>query len=323
MQRNPWVEVDFGAPFNVSRLEIENRPDGNYPERLGNFRVFADGKTLGMFSYQQFQGEPSKIVIPVNQTVRVVRVQISGVSHLHLGALRAFHLKPFIQFGDVALKKGVTMSSLYGDYFAHRLVDGNSVSFMHTINEVKGHTFFLSFFRPLPLFFSVITTLSIFEKPNPWVEVDLKGSFAVAHLEIENRPDGNCLDRLGYFKVFTDGKLLGLFQYLEMQGHPPKISIPVNNIIRSVRVQIEGKNFLHLGTLRAIGFPENLELVDLALRKSVTMSSQYEQCAAQRLVDGNPTSFMHTEHEVGSSFRSPSFLEPDTSLCHSATPGWK
>jgi len=128
--------------------------------------------------------------------------------------------------------------------------------------------------------------------------VDLNGAFAVAFLEIENRPDGNCLQRLGNFKVYVDGKLLGAHHYQEMTGNPPKITIPVNSIIRSVRVQLEGMNFLHLGTLRAIGFPENLEEVDYALSKAVRMSSQQENSVAERLVDGNPVSFIHTKKEV-------------------------
>jgi len=138
---------------------------------------------------------------------------------------------------------------------------------------------------------------------NPWVEVNLRGAFAVTYIEVDNRPDGNCLDRLGNFRVYADGRLLGQFNHTQMQGRPPKIVIPVRRVIHSVRVQLEGHNYLHLGAVRAFG-PHNYselgaQMVDVAHAKQVSMSSQYENFVAERLVDGNPGSFMHTNNEVG------------------------
>ena len=141
---------------------------------------------------------------------------------------------------------------------------------------------------------------------NPWVEVRLGGSFQVTNLEIENRPDGTCQERLGNFKVFADKKLLGLFNYEQMQGRPPKLLVPVNEVIQSIRIQIEGTAYLHLGTLRAIGVRGHIDpvggLVDLALGRPVTMSSQYGNFIPQYLVDGNPQTFMHTMNQVANVF---------------------
>ena len=87
-QKNPWAEVDLGGAWSVAHLE--NRPDGKFQDRLGNFRIFADGVELGQYAHHMLRGKPARLLIPVNRVIRSVRVQIDGTSVLHLGALRAF-----------------------------------------------------------------------------------------------------------------------------------------------------------------------------------------------------------------------------------------
>jgi len=88
---------------------------------------------------------------------------------------------------------------------------------------------------------------------NPWVEVNLMGAHIVRYIEIDNRPDGNCLERLGNFKVYVDGVEVGRFSWQQMQGQPPRLLVPINRVIHYIRVRIEGYNYLHLGGIRAIG----------------------------------------------------------------------
>ena len=130
------------------------------------------------------------------------------------------------------------------------------------------------------------------------MEVNLGGSFLVTHLEIENRPDDTCQERVGIFKVIADGNLLD-----QLTGQPSKLVVPVHRAIQYVRVQIDGDTFLHLGALRAIGVRDSVEpsgnSTDLALHKKVLTSSQHLNFVGKLLVDGDPQTFMHTNSEVG------------------------
>ena len=295
----PWVEVNLGREYAVARLEIDNRLDC-CQERLGDFKVFIDGVEFARHHQREMTGQPPKLLIPVNSIIQYIRVQIDGTNCLHLSGLRAMGLQDFVPLDDnlldVARGKTVIASSERGNHAAHFLVDGNPMTFMHTKEEVQ--TFFFFFFFLVLLFINNYCDLL---QRNPWAEVSLEGAFWVRRLEIENRPEGNSLERLSNFRVFADGKPLGYFSPQQTEGSPPKIMIPVNQTIRSVRIQVDGLGHLQLGALRAFKMKEvgdYSELMDIAKHKSVSMSSQYGDFVAHRLVDGNSASFMHTNNEA-------------------------
>jgi len=128
---------------------------------------------------------------------------------------------------DVARGKSVRMSSQYGtNWPASAAVDGNMSTFCHTNEENQ-----------------------------PWVEVDLFQSHRINRIRIVNRGDGQCEERLGGFNVLVDGRIVGSFQKTQLTGRPPAISVGVDMVGQHVRVQLHGRNYLHLTAIEVYGTP--------------------------------------------------------------------
>jgi len=236
-QKGAWVEVDLQGSFFVNSIRIVNRNDGQCEERLGRFKVILDNNTFGSYSFNQMSGRPPAMVIPVNTVCSRIRVQLKDVNYLHISQIEAFGVeaanRPQQSWGaapvlvDLAYGKPASMSSEYSPQFpARNLVDGSMTTFCHTAIQ-----------------------------PDPWATVDLGANYFIVNVEIFNRCDNQCLERLGNFRVLLDGVDSGtVYNYTQMYGHPPRIVIPVARYLRKITVQVIGQNYLHLTALRAVGF---------------------------------------------------------------------
>jgi len=122
---------------------------------------------------------------------------------------------------DIARGKAVTMSSIYNSkqFPGSALVDGDWGTICHTNWE-----------------------------HSPSVGVDLLSKRQIWRIVIVNRDDC-CQDRLGYFTVQVDGKIIGSYHYTALTGSPPQLHIETDIVGREVRVQLKDSNSLHLGAL--------------------------------------------------------------------------
>jgi len=89
-QDDPWVTVDLGANYFVVYVEVYNRGDKQFEDRLGNFKVSFDGVDSGYdFKYTEMYGKPTRVVVPVGKNISKVTVTLVGHNYLHLAAVRA------------------------------------------------------------------------------------------------------------------------------------------------------------------------------------------------------------------------------------------
>lgn len=107
LERQPWWQVDLGQIFNIERVDIYNRTDGepglNYGDRLKDFFVFVSDAPFisndpsiisqqpGVGVYYSAGRAGPLAVIPVGRTGRFVRIQLSQDSNfLHIAEVEVY-----------------------------------------------------------------------------------------------------------------------------------------------------------------------------------------------------------------------------------------
>ncbi|MEO0900387.1 MAG: discoidin domain-containing protein [Bacteroidota bacterium] len=86
---NPYWEVDLGASYKISRIEVYNRTDC-CKERLNNFKILVDGREFvpGLQRYKAGQANP--MTYRGNKTGRKVKIQISGRGIVSLAEVKVY-----------------------------------------------------------------------------------------------------------------------------------------------------------------------------------------------------------------------------------------
>ncbi len=303
-----WWEVDLGASASISSVVIWNRTDC-CGSRLDDFWVFVSDTPFlatdtpatlqfraGTFNSHQTSAPNPSTTINAGTQGRYVRVQLTGTNYLSLAEVQVFSpagsgVGP-TNGANLAQGKPATQSStLPGTPAAGVAVDGNTDG---------------AFFDGSV---SVTTNLD----PNPWWQVDLGTSTAIASIVIWNRTDC-CASRLDDYWVFvSDTPFLatdtpatlqlraGTFNSHQTAAPNPSTTINAGTQGRYVRVQLTNRDYLTLAEVQVFapagsGVPAppapgpTSGAGDLGLHKSATQSSTLvgsPTASAASAVDGN------------------------------------
>ncbi|XP_056013660.1 uncharacterized protein LOC125675409 [Ostrea edulis] len=189
---------------------------------------------------------------------------------------------------NVALGKSVSVSSTYSSFLPSNAVNGNFNDFMHTTYPTG--------------------------EGRPWLTIDLGNIFLVHQIEIFNRAD--CCGSKFHDAEVTVGKSLDNLQFCghysgsARNGERIAMWCPPQTFARFVKIQIvKGtRNILHVAEVLIWGVPEgNYQymlpstncLNNVALGKSVTVSTTYGKFRPSNAVNGYFNDFMHTTYPTG------------------------
>ena len=151
---------------------------------------------------------------------------------------------------DWAARGFATQSSQYSHFVASNTINGNDGSFAHTRSE-----------------------------QNAWWQVELPRDISIDTIHILNRKDC-CQGRLSDFDVtILDAKGTAVFSKHFKDSNKEYTISGINRTGRTVKVQLRGKNYLHLGHVKVFGTPiqyssvlENQLVADL-LSSETTLAS--------------------------------------------------
>ena len=252
--QNPWWRVDLGATYNVEQINVFNRIDNCCDDRLNGATVYvgnvnsnspADYTAVGTLG----GGTTVQSLTGVNTTGRYVMVRIAGQGTLSLAEVQVFG-EPQTGGGgtggddsqptdNLALNQPATQSSTDYSGAAGLAVDGNT-------NGVYGNG-------------SVTHTQE--NSQNPWWRVDLGATYNVEQINVFNRIDNCCDDRLNGATVYVGnvnsnspadytavGTLSGSTSVQSLTG--------VNTTGRYVMVRIAGQGTLSLAEVQVFGEPQ-------------------------------------------------------------------
>jgi F5/8 type C domain/Bacterial Ig-like domain (group 1)/Domain of unknown function DUF11 len=288
LDSNAWWQVDLGSSMAIGSIVVWNRTDC-CGTRLTDYWVFVSDTPFlptdtpgslqfraGTFSsHQTTAPNPSATIAAVTQG-RYLRVQLSSANYLSLAEVQVFGPS-----SNLARGKPATQSSTLAGYptaVAASAVDGSTDG-----NFSDGS----------------VTATDL--DPNPWWQVDLGASTAIASVVVWNRTDC-CGTRLSDYWVFiSDTPFLptdtpaalqsraGTFSSHQTTTPNPSATITAGAQGRYVRVQLTSANYLSLAEVQVLGTggappPSS----DLAQGKPATQSSTLPGTpSAAAAVDGN------------------------------------
>ena len=187
---NPWWEVDLGKSYDIEQIKLFNRTDC-CTSRLNNYNIYIydnSRKLVDQITNQQtFTG--SKI-FNKKATGRYVRVQISGRATLSLAEVQVFGKEISTVLGNLALNRQTSQSSTTHGGVSSRAVDAN------TNGRYSQRS---------------VTHTGSGGDQYPWWKVDLGAVYDLEQINIFNRTDGCCSNRLKRFRVQVldaNGKLI-------------------------------------------------------------------------------------------------------------------
>jgi len=228
---NAWWQVDLEDNFMIEVVKVYNRQDC-CAHKLDNFDLIIMDNSKEVWRYTQ-EGTAQKIItiaVPVNAMGNKVRVQLRGKNYLHLAEVEVFGHKPI----NIAKNKPTSQSSDYSTTkgLSQNAVDGNTD----------------------PTWGGGSMTHTKFDD-NAWWQVDLEDNFMIEVVKVYNRQDC-CAHKLDNFDLIIMDNSKEVWRYTQ-EGTAQKIitiAVPVKAIGNKVRVQLRGKNYLHLAEVEVFGY---------------------------------------------------------------------
>jgi uncharacterized protein (TIGR02145 family) len=289
---NAWWEVDLGGIYNISTIELWNRTDYCCMARLSDFYVFASDQpfeskqldaTLNQSNvWHVFTSDfpdPADTFL-VGRTARYIRIQSAHSAELNIAEVIVMGslIKPQPVLTNIALNKPVTQSSTQYGGVPERAVDGNTSGDWD--NGSVTHTYY---------------------NENAWWEVDLGGIYNINTIELWNRTNSCCKDRLSDFHVFAsdqpfESKQLdvtlnqsNVWHVFKSDYPDPADTLMVGRTARYIRIQSALSAELNIAEVIVMGSlnPTQPGLTNIAHNKPVTQSSTQYGGVPERAVDGN------------------------------------
>ena len=254
-----WWQVDLGALYSITSLNVWNRSD-NSQSRLSNFYVLVSDVPFnstdlttarnqpGVSSYyfSGTAGNPSAVVI--NRTGRYVRIQLTATNYLSLTEIQVFSTGLATSATDILVGKTATQSSTY--------ISSISASTSFPCNAM------LAVNGNIDSIFSNRSSSSTNNDYQAWWQVDMGAIYSLTDIKVWNRTDC-CSDRLSNFYVlvsnvpFNSTDLtatrnqsgVSSFYVSGVAGTPSAISI--NRSARYIRIQLSGTNYLTIAEVQA------------------------------------------------------------------------
>ena len=249
---NAWIQVDLGGGYRIDYVQLWNRADGCCAERLQNFYIelSLDGLSwtdsgLGLITEVPSDTVPGVFTM-TGPIARYVRVAFSAPGYHHVGEMQVFGeatswppvpIRPPVGDNLVAPETlaanggSISVSSTAGGFSPAALTDGNMTTSWSSDTIGQGT-----------------------------VTVDLGELFAIDSVQLSNRGDGCCADRLKnfYIELSTDGTNwtdsgTGLIQVAP--SHIVPSLFPIVEYARYVRIRDAAPNwYFHIGELAIYGF---------------------------------------------------------------------
>lgn len=245
-----WLEYNLGEPYLVDSLdiaffkgnkrtatiEVQTSVDGNEWQTV--FAGEQPGSTLGLQHFDVADSEAQYVRIigngnNLNNWNSITEVEISKVE-----------ITP-LEIENLSLGKETSQSSTGYEGLSSRVVDGDtsgnwsSGTLSHTLNEYQ-----------------------------PWLQVDLGDVSYIAQVDLYNRTDSCCSDRLANFYLLVSDSPFesedlnetlthaGVDSFYYEQVAPSKVTVDVNSTGRYVRIQLVDTNALSLAEVEVIGIAE-------------------------------------------------------------------
>lgn len=178
-QSKPWWQVNLGATFDITTVEVTNRQDC-CSDRLNPFDIYVGGKICA-WNLNLGAGVTKKF--PCKGAGQSVKISTNTTTYLTLCEVRVQGTPAPTPTWLNLVGKSATQSSTWGGVPASRAIDGNTNanwnggSCTHTNNQA-----------------------------NPWWEVNLGAKYAIKEVKVTNRQDC-CSDRLNPFDIYVDDAL--------------------------------------------------------------------------------------------------------------------
>ena len=182
-------------------------------DRLNNAEVLVDGRAVGTIGIAG-----AFHAFRLNVVGRVVRIQLKGTDYLHIAEVEV--LGPAAESTRVNLSHGRPATQSSTDYGspAANAVNGRYDDQTHTRRE-RG----------------------------AWWQVDLGAQYTITEIVIFNRTSC-CVERLNNATIYVDGQEVGRIGTAEA-----KHTIRLHRRGRTVRIQLNGENYLHLKEVEVYG----------------------------------------------------------------------
>ena len=238
-----WWEVDLGATYELSLVELFSRGDCCSPLRLGDFRVSVlDSPGGTVLHSEHFSGDvPQKSVqpfaLPDGLLGRVVQVQIVGENGgLNDGLNNAgngiLSLREVRVFGEADVAPNANLAGLFGvaTQSTTRAGSGGNAAQFAIDGSTNGN-------------FNSGSVTHTNTETAPWWQVDLGDEFELQDITLWNRTDGGLQSRMNAARVSVlNGSLTEVWNET-IVGYPDPdlmLSLPRGTIGQYVRVELAG-----------------------------------------------------------------------------------
>ncbi|MEL7530721.1 MAG: discoidin domain-containing protein [Bacteroidota bacterium] len=180
---NPWWRVDLGDTYNIDQINVFNRTDCCIDRMIGAKVMVGDIDSSDPADYTEIgilNSDPQQNLSGLTASGRYIMLYQPGTNKiLSIAELQAFgELAPVLE--NLALQKAATQSSMGWGGLAERAVDGNT-SGIYSQGSITH------------------TTIS----DNPWWRVDLGDNYLLSQIDVFNRTDACCAERLVGAKVLV------------------------------------------------------------------------------------------------------------------------
>ena len=257
-ESEPWWEVDLEGLYTIEAIEIWNRTGSVASKsRLGAFYVLVSDTPFGsdtplaelvaqagIWSHYVDGYPDPETLLSVGRMGRYVRIQLTGMAHLHMAEVKVFGTAYTPSGSNLALEQSARQSSTYAGRGAELAVDGDTNGDWYA-GSVQCTDW----------------------EAQPWWEVDLEGLYEIEAIEIWNRTGSVASkSRLSAFYVLVSETPFGsetplaelrtqaeVWSYY-VDGYPdPQILLGVGCTGRYIRIQLTEETHLHMAEVKVFG----------------------------------------------------------------------
>jgi beta-galactosidase len=287
-ESNPWWQIDLGTISNINSITVWNRTDC-CKARLKDFYILLSESPFESNDLNQLINNPGiwvefhpgypdpSVTLAINKKGRYVRIQLAGNGPLSLAEVIINGTpegEP--ESENIAIGKHVEQSNLAYGGIPERAIDNNTDG-----SWISGS----------------VTHTQI--NRNSWWQADLGKSYNLNFIEIWNRTDICCKNRLSNYYIFVSDEPFesfdlnqtlnqsGILSIFQSEYPDPSFTADINRTGRYIRIQLLNSGELSLAEVRIFGVPDTELSENLALQATVNQISTTYGSIAEKAIDGN------------------------------------
>ena len=249
-----WWEASLSASNFVTEVQVWNRTNNCCIDRLTDFYVFVSDTPFASTDVTATAADPNVTsyfhagpageltTVPVNASGQYVRVQLTGTGFLSLAEVIVLGAEEAPEPTQLVLNSAQQSSTRFNGN-ASRAIDGNTSG----------------------VFSEQSTTHTAPNVPQAWWEATLTGSSVITEIEVWNRTDNCCNQRLADFYVFVSDTPFASNDVVETLNDPnvssyfhggtagELVTVPLSATGQYIRVQLAGGGALALAEVIVFG----------------------------------------------------------------------